>query len=178
VEHTPDKCEFLKVRASYDDLIDAQKKYNKDFVGIVTRTNDATAESREELSLKIVELQEHTQKKYSELETTIASLRDSIENLAECSKANKLEIQGLRQHLDNGYQKKLREAIEETQKKIQTESNKELIDNMIEMVRHVVVGKTDAAGRRTDYFWNWLIKITAVGGLVYMIVNQVIQATK
>lgn len=176
---TLENCEFLKVKADYDVIVSEQRKQNKGFHEIITKTNDAIAELSESVKLTITEIQEQivaTNSKNAINDEKLAGIHESIRTLKVCSEDNKREIKELREHLDNGYQKKLRDAIEETQKKVSSESNKELIGELMGMLRTVVVGKMDIQMTTAKKFWQMLIQITAVGGLIYMIVQMVLKA--
>lgn len=176
---TLENCEFLKAKAGYDVIISEQRKQNKGFHEIITKTNDAIAELSESVKLTITEIQEQIVSANSKdvaNDEKLAGIHESIRMLKMCSEDNKREIKELREHLDNGYQKKLRDAIEETQKKVSSESNKELIGELMGMLRTVVVGKMDIQTTTAKKFWQMLIQITAVGGLVYMIVQMVLKA--
>ena len=176
---TKENCEFLKAKAGYDAIVSEQRKQNKGFHEIITKTNDAIAELSESVKLTITEIQEQIVSANSKdvaNDEKLAGIHESIRMLKMCSEDNKREIKELREHLDNGYQKKLRDAIEETQKKVSSESNKELIGELMGMLRTVVVGKMDIQTTTAKKFWQMLIQITAVGGLVYMIVQMVLKA--
>ena len=176
---TLENCEFLKAKAGYDAIVSEQRKQNKGFHEIITKTNDAIAELSESVKLTITEIQEQIVSANSKdvaNDEKLAGIHESIRMLKMCSEDNKREIKELREHLDNGYQKKLRDAIEETQKKVSSESNKELIGELMGMLRTVVVGKMDIQTTTAKKFWQMLIQITAVGGLVYMIVQMVLKA--
>lgn len=176
---TKENCEFLKAKAGYDAIVSEQRKQNKGFCEIITKTNDAIAELSESVKHTITEIQEQIVSANSKdvaNDEKLAGIHESIRMLKMCSEDNKREIKELREHLDNGYQKKLRDAIEETQKKVSSESNKELIGELMGMLRTVVVGKMDIQTTTAKKFWQMLIQITAVGGLVYMIVQMVLKA--
>ena len=176
---TLENCEFLKAKAGYDAIVSEQRKQNKGFHEIITKTNDAIAELSESVKHTITEIQEQIVSANSKdvaNDEKLAGIHESIRMLKMCSEDNKREIKELREHLDNGYQKKLRDAIEETQKKVSSESNKELIGELMGMLRTVVVGKMDIQTTTAKKFWQMLIQITAVGGLVYMIVQMVLKA--
>ena len=177
---TLENCEFLKAKAGYDAIVSEQRKQNKGFHEIITKTNDAIAELSESVKHTITEIQEQIVSANSKdvaNDEKLAGIHESIRMLKMCSEDNKREIKELREHLDNGYQKKLRDAIEETQKKITTQSNKELMDQMMEMLRHVVIGRTEVQVTNARKFWQVLIQITAAGGLIYMIIQLAMQAT-
>ena len=176
---TLENCEFLKAKAGYDAIVSEQRKQNKGFHEIITKTNDAIAELSESVKLTITEIQEQIVSANSKdvaNDEKLAGIHESIRTLKICSEDNKREIKELRAHLDNGYQKKLRDAIEETQKKVSSESNKELIGELMGMLKTVVVGKMDIQMTTAKKFWQMLIQITAVGGLIYMIVQMVLKA--
>ena len=176
---TFENCEFLKAKAGYDAIVSEQRKQNKGFCEIITKTNDAISELSESVKLTITGIQEQIVSANSKAvanDEKLAGIHESIRMLKMCSEDNKREIKELREHLDNGYQKKLRDAIEETQKKVSSESNKELIGELMGMLRTVVVGKMDIQTTTAKKFWQMLIQITAVGGLVYMIVQMVLKA--
>ena len=176
---TLENCEFLKAKAGYDAIVSEQRKQNKGFCEIITKTNDAISELSESVKLTITGIQEQIVSANSKdvaNDEKLAGIHESIRMLKMCSEDNKREIKELREHLDNGYQKKLRDAIEETQKKVSSESNKELIGELMGMLRTVVVGKMDIQTTTAKKFWQMLIQITAVGGLVYMIVQMVLKA--
>lgn len=175
----PDECEFLQRKEYYDEIIDVQRANNKEFILVLKNTNEAFEILSNEVKDALTGIKDEMRAsniKISEMMKKNEQFEKQVSELDSCSKENKKEILGLRSHLDNGYQKSLRDAIEETQKKIQTESNKELLEQMMEMVRHVVIGRVDVDKKKTDYFWNWLIKLTATGGLVYMIIAQIARA--
>jgi len=177
---TLENCEFLKAKAGYDAIVSEQRKQNKGFCEIITKTNDAITELSESVKLTITEIQEQIVSANSKgvaNDEKLAGIHESIRTLKMCSEDNKREIKELREHLDNGYQKKLRDAIEETQKKITTQSNKELMDQMMDMLRHVVIGRTEVQVTNARKFWQVLIQITAAGGLIYMIIQLAMQAT-
>lgn len=178
---TKENCEFLNAKAGYDAIVGEQREQNKGFCEIITKTNDAMAELSESVKLTITEIQEQivaTNSKNVINDEKLAGIHESIRTLKVCSEDNKREIKELREHLDNGYQKKLRDAIEETQKKITTQSNKELMDQMMEMLRHVVIGRTDIQVTNATKFWQFLIQITAAGGLLYMIIQLALQVSR
>jgi len=117
---TLENCEFLKAKAGYDVIVSEQRKQNKGFHEIITKTNEAIAELSESVKLTITEIQEQIVSANSKgvaNDEKLAGIHESIRMLKMCSEDNKREIKELREHLDNGYQKKLRDAIEETQKK-------------------------------------------------------------
>lgn len=176
---TLENCEFLKAKAGYDAIVSEQRKQNKGFREIITKTNDAIAELSESVKHTITEIQEQIVSANSKdvaNDEKLAGIHESIRMLKMCSEDNKREIKELREHLDNGYQKKLRDAIEETQKKVSSESNKELIGELMGMLKTVVVGKMDIQMTTAKKFWQMLIQITAAGGLIYMIVQMVLKA--
>jgi Mg2+ and Co2+ transporter CorA len=174
-------CEFLRAKEGYDAIVSEQKKQNRSFAEIITKTNDAIAELSESVKLTITEIQEQivaANSKDVANDKKLAGIHESIKILKTCSEDNKREIKELREHLDNGYQKKLRDAIEETQRKVTIQSNKELMDQMMEMLRHVVIGRTEVQATNVKKFWQFLIQITAAGGLVYMVVQLIVQVTR
>ena len=176
---TLENCEFLKAKAGYDAIVSEQRKQNKGFCEIIAKTNDAITELSESVKLTITEIQEQIVSANSKdvaNDEKLAGIHESIRTLKMCSEDNKREIKELREHLDNGYQKKLRDAIEETQKKVSSESNKELIGELMGMLKTVVVGKMDIQMTTAKKFWQMLIQITAAGGLIYMIVQMVLKA--
>ena len=178
---TLENCEFLKAKAGYDAIVSEQRKQNKGFCEIIAKTNDAITELSESVKLTITEIQEQIVSANSKdvaNDEKLAGIHESIRTLKMCSEDNKREIKELREHLDNGYQKKLRDAIEETQKKVSSESNKELIGELMGMLKTVVVGKMDIQMTTAKKFWQFLIQITAAGGLVYMVVQLIVQAMR
>ena len=178
---TLENCEFLKAKAGYDAIVSEQRKQNKGFCEIIAKTNDAITELSESVKLTITEIQEQIVSANSKdvaNDEKLAGIHESIRTLKMCSEDNKREIKELREHLDNGYQKKLRDAIEETQKKVSSESNKELIGELMGMLKTVVVGKMDIQMTTAKKFWQFLIQITAAGGLLYMIIQLALQVLR
>lgn len=172
-------CVFLELKPEYDKIIEMQKIQNKEFSSFIEHTtilvkklDDHLHESTEKFKTKAEELS----KSDKDSEQKFSEVLESIKKLSACYESNQNSIRDLRAHLDNGYQKKLRDAIEETQKKVSSESNKELIGELMGMIRTVVVGKMDIQMTTAKKFWQMLIQITAVGGLVYMIVQMVLKA--
>jgi chromosome segregation ATPase len=174
-------CEFMKVKDYYESIINLQKKQNATYAAAATRLNDQVAELAEGFRESAREFNDHcarSEERDDALRIVTDELRGSFSVLREGLASQARELAGLRDHLDNGYQKKLRDAIGETQKSITNESNKVLMDQMMEMLRHVVVGRTDIQVTNAKKFWQFLIQITAAGGLVYMVVQLIVQATR
>jgi uncharacterized coiled-coil DUF342 family protein len=177
-DHRKD-CVFLELKPEYDKIIEMQKIQNKEFSSFIEQTttivkklDDHLHESTEKFKTKAEELS----KSDKDSEQKFSEVLESIKKLSECYESSQNSIRDLRAHLDNGYQKKLRDAIEETQKKVSSESNKELIGELMGMLKTVVVGKMDIQMTTAKKFWQMLIQITAAGGLIYMIVQMVLKA--
>ena len=173
-------CEFLKNKEYYDSIIDLQKRQNTTYIAAVTRLNDQVAklsEGFQESSKEYAEYRARSEEKDNTLRIVTEELRSSLDVVREGLASQARELAGLREHLDNSYQKKLRDAISETQKSNTAESNKQLMDQMMEMLRHVVIGRTEVQVTNVKKFWQMLIQITAAGGLLYMVLQLAIKAT-
>jgi len=85
------------------------------------------------------------------------------------------ELASLKEHLDNGYSDKLVSRITAENEKTADKSTDKMTERMMGMVEDMLRGKIKWKENRQRYFWTWLIRLTAVGGIGYMLVDLIVK---
>ncbi len=184
--HQDGHCYFIEAKDDYDNLIEQQHKHNTMVMDYLTTLNDRLVERMEELDEKTLGIQDQNDIRLNALvagydrsketddkhETQFNRIFQSIGVLEESVSEQKTDLKDLRKHLDNGYADKLIDRLKEQTEDITDKSADKITERMLDMFEIMVQGKVQGKLKGQAFFWTWLIRLTAAGGLAYIVIDK------